>query len=80
MNKRQNLIERIHTQSDVTIEEIENLLSYLGFSCTVRGSHHVFRKQGFNHLTIPRKKPVKKPYLRELSAILNRLGYKMEGL
>jgi predicted RNA binding protein YcfA (HicA-like mRNA interferase family) len=49
MGKYEKLLEQIlHGSSDANIEfdELCQLLLKLGFETRVRGSHHIFRKQG----------------------------------
>lgn len=46
MSKLEKLIQRIIDERAVSYEEAENLLLKFGFNVDVRGSHHVFRKDG----------------------------------
>lgn len=74
MSTTDKLIRDIRAQRDIRFEQISSLMARLGFSERSRGSHHTFTKDRFV-ITIPRKDPVKKPYLRELAKLLDELGY-----
>ena len=49
MGKHDKVLEKIllgTSDANVRFEELRQLLSWLGFEERVRGSHHIFRKQG----------------------------------
>ena len=66
------------TPSDVTFNELNRLLVYYGFECrqpSRGGSHYVYVHCLLDdfHLTIPRAKPIKKPYTRVAIEAVNRI-------
>ncbi len=71
MNQRelhQRLRRRPH---QVRFEELARLLSLSGFELsTVKGSHHVFRNQAGQHISVPHRVPfVKAAYVRDVLAM-----------
>jgi hypothetical protein len=49
MGKYEKLLTKIlegNADANVSFEEIRNLLLWLGFEERIRGSHHIFRKEG----------------------------------
>ncbi len=82
MNIYQQLIDKILSgQSDANIEfkELCNLLLRLGFEMRIRGSHHIFRKEGIEEkLNLQKDDSKAKPYqVRQVRQIL--LKYKLKG-
>lgn len=75
MSKRDKLVQKIFKGSQVSFQEVHDLLVYLGFSVRVAGSHHIFVKPGQEGITIPLHHPVKAVYLKQLSEVLRRHGY-----
>ncbi len=47
MSKIEKLIQKILNGQSTSYEEAEKLLIRLGFDLNIRGSHHVFRKNGY---------------------------------
>ncbi|MDQ3636261.1 MAG: type II toxin-antitoxin system HicA family toxin [Acidobacteriota bacterium] len=49
MSKREKLIEKIlsgKSDSNIKFEELRKLLLSLGFEERIKGSHHIYRKEG----------------------------------
>lgn len=66
------------TPSDVSFNELDRLLKYYGFESrqpSRGGSHYVYMHSLLEdfHLTIPRDKPIKKPYTRAAIEAVNRI-------
>jgi predicted RNA binding protein YcfA (HicA-like mRNA interferase family) len=47
MGKFDKLVHKILNGKNVTYSDAENVLLSLGFVLKVRGSHHIFRKAGY---------------------------------
>ncbi|MFZ2525656.1 MAG: type II toxin-antitoxin system HicA family toxin [Candidatus Ferrigenium altingense] len=77
MGKYEKLIFQIlHGMSDANIgfDELCSLLSHFGFEMRVRGSHHVFRKQGvLEKINLQRQGSQAKPYqVKQIRAIIQK--------
>ena len=49
MGKYEKLINQIlrgRSDANISFSDLVNLLTYLGFEIRIKGSHHIFRKQG----------------------------------
>jgi len=66
MRKRNKLLLRIlrgASDADIPFDELRQLLYYLGFEERVRGSHHIFTKDGVEEILNLQPKGAKaKPY------------------
>jgi len=66
MGKHEKLIDKIlqgKSDANLSFEEICSLLKRLGFEERVRGSHHIFRKQGVaEKINLQRDDGNAKPY------------------
>ena len=79
MTKLKKLIEKILEGRSVSYEEAEALLLRLGFSFTVCGSHHVFRKKGFGrNLSLKRRSELLSYQLRDIQEVLREYDCKEE--
>ena len=47
MSRREKLIKQITAGKSISYSEAEKILIELGFKLTIRGSHHIFRKDGY---------------------------------
>lgn len=56
----------------VSFNEIQRLLEGFGYECRQPrgGSHFTFRKAGANPITVPRNKPVKEIYVKNIIRLL----------
>lgn len=75
MTKWSKLIDRIlrgRSDADIDFDDLSALLIRLGFEVRIRGSHHVFRKEGIEeHPNLQREGAKAKPYqVRQVRAIL----------
>ena len=53
MGKYEELLLRIlegRSDANINFDELRHLLEWLGFKERIRGSHHIFRKQGVREL------------------------------
>lgn len=76
MSKLQKLIQKILEGRDVSYEESEVLLLKLGFEMDIRGSHHVFRKNGYTrNISIKRRSQLLPYQIRELKEVIRDHGY-----
>jgi len=51
------------SDKDISFSELRNVLKYLGFEERIKGSHHIFFKEGIEEiLNIQQKKSKAKPY------------------
>jgi len=82
MGKYEKLISRVlggQSDSDIKFEDLCNLLKKLGFEMRVRGSHHIFRKEGvIEKINLQREGNKAKPYqVKQVRNII--LKYKFGG-
>ena len=82
MNKQEKLLKKIlQGKSDANINFIDicNLLRDLGFEMRVRGSHHIFRKEGISEkINLQQDGNKAKPYqVKQVRNII--LKYKLGG-
>lgn len=76
------IIEKIlsgRSDANIKFNDVKNLLKYLGFEMRIKGSHHIFRKEGVKELVNIQKDGNKaKPYqIRQVRSIL--LEYDLTG-
>ena len=58
----------------VKFEELDKILVHFGFERSQKkggSSHYVYRKKGGNPITVPKHKPVKEFYIKNVIKILN---------
>ena len=55
MSRLEKLIQKIFARQQISYKEAEKILFELGYEVKVSGSHHVFRKAGFKHVTFKRR-------------------------
>jgi predicted RNA binding protein YcfA (HicA-like mRNA interferase family) len=76
MSKLQKLVQKILDGRDVSYDEAESLLLKMGFELDVRGSHHIFRKDGYPRNISIKRRPQLFPYqLADLREVLRDHGY-----
>lgn len=76
MSKIEKLIQKILNGQSVSYEEAEKLLIRLGFDLNVRGSHHVFRKNGYaKNISLKRRSELLAYQLEDLKEVLKDHGY-----
>ena len=81
MNRYWQLLQTIlrgRSDANIRFAELCALLQYLGFEERIRGSHHIFRKQGVaEKLNLQRDDGHAKPYqVRQVRRVI--LKYKLE--
>ncbi|MEI6243016.1 MAG: type II toxin-antitoxin system HicA family toxin [Chlamydiota bacterium] len=70
------MIEKILERRELSYKESETLLLKLGFEMDIRGSHHVFRKNGYpRNISIKRRSQLLPYQIRELKEVLRDHGY-----
>ncbi len=57
MGDKEKIIRKIYNYSSVSFDEAEKLLLNLGFNLHMRGSHHIFKKAGFELHVSLKKRP-----------------------
>jgi predicted RNA binding protein YcfA (HicA-like mRNA interferase family) len=82
MQKHEKLIRKILSASsdaNIQFEDLRSLLEYLGFEMRVRGSHHIFRKEGIiKKINLQREGNKAKPYqVKQVRNVI--LEYKLGG-
>lgn len=82
MGKHDKIMEKILrgvSDANIAFEDIRGMLLYMGFDERVRGSHHVYRKEGIEEkINIQRAGNKAKPYqVRQVREIL--LKYNLAG-
>jgi len=67
------------SDANIKFNDVKNLLNYLGFETRIKGSHHIFRKEGVKELINIQKDGNKaKPYqIHQVRSIL--LEYNLTG-
>ena len=81
MNRHKQLLQRILgglADANVRFDDLCGLLRNLGFTERVRGSHHIFRKEGVaERINLQRDDGHAKPYqVRQVRRVI--LNYKLE--
>ncbi len=76
MSKREKLLEKLRQNpKNVRFDDIDTLLSGLGFEKRQRGSHVTFSQKACGRITVPIKKPFILPvYVREVLDLLEEAG------
>jgi predicted RNA binding protein YcfA (HicA-like mRNA interferase family) len=69
----------IYLVSNIAFDDIRGLLIFLGFDERIRGSHHLYRKQGINEkINIQRAGNKEKPYqVKQIREVI--LKYHLTG-
>ena len=76
MSKFEKLIKKILEGRAFSYEEAETLLQKLGFDFTVSGSHHVFRKKGYEkNITLKRRSQLLAYQIKMIQEVLEDHGY-----
>jgi len=74
MSKWNKLIERIcNLSKDLRFDELRKVLESCGYVMNAPrtgSSHHTFRKQGCQPITIPKHEPIKKVYVEMVRQIV----------
>lgn len=74
-DRRRKLVERIlRNPKDVSFEEVRQVLEAFDYECrqpSGGGSHYTFRKPGTNPITVPKNKPVKEVYIKNIIRLLD---------
>ena len=67
--------------ANIRFDDLRNLLARLGFQERSRGSHHVFVREGVEHLiNLQREGHMAKPYqVRQVRAVITQYGLEQEG-
>jgi len=78
MSKIEKLIQKIFAHQQVSYKEAENILLSLDYQLKIRGSHHVFRKEGHNHITLKQRPQLLIYQIIDLQEALKNHGYKEE--
>jgi hypothetical protein len=77
MNPRSSLLQRVldgRSDANLRFDELRGLLRDLGFTERVRGSHHIFRKEGVaERMNLQREDGHAKPYqVRQVRRVILR--------
>ena len=77
-------LERVlsgRADANIHFDDLRDLLARLGFEERSRGSHHVFVKEGVEHLiNLQREGHMAKPYqVRQVRAVITQYGLEQEG-
>lgn len=74
MSKKDKLIEKFKKKpppSDFTIGDVITVMEYLGYRLErIKGSHHIFEKEGYDPLVVPDHSHIKKAYIKKIRAII----------
>ena len=82
MGKHDKLIEKVlrgASDANIAFDDIRGLLLHLGFDERIRGSHHIYRKEGVEEkINMQRAENKAKPYqVRQIREVL--LKYHLAG-
>lgn len=82
MGKHEKIVEKIlrgTSDANIAFDDLRGLLAHLGFEERIRGSHHLYRKQGVEEkINVQREGNKIKPYqVRQVRAII--LKYYLTG-
>lgn len=76
MSKWEKLLARISKlDPDIRFQELKKILESYGYTMHIPGggsSHYVFRKPGYEPITIPKREPMKKIYIKIVRAVVER--------
>jgi len=77
MSKEEKLIEKIlQKNKNISYEDAEKILLKLDFVLEIKGSHHIFRKNGFARNISLKRRPLLLSYQIEmLKEVLEEHGY-----
>jgi hypothetical protein len=76
MSKLQKLIEKILEGRDVSYQETETLPLKIGFELDIRGSHHIFRKNGYHrNISLKRRSQLLPYQIEDVKEVLRDHGY-----
>jgi hypothetical protein len=75
VSKIEKLIQKIFNCQQVSYNDAEKILLGLGYEVKVSGSHHVFRKDGYRHVTIKIRLQLLAYQLKDLEEALKDHGY-----
>ena len=83
MGRRRKLYDRIvsgRSDANIPFEQTVNLLEYLGFDKRIRGSHHIFTREGIEELIDLQEVEGKvKPYqVKQVRAVLKKYNLRKE--
>lgn len=76
MSKLEKLIQKIFARQQVSYKDAEKILFDLGYELKVNGSHHVFRKAGYKHVTIKQRSELLSYQITDLQEVLRDHGIK----
>ena len=76
LRKIEKLIEKILAGGNVSYDDAERILLRLGFKLEIKGSHHIFRKEGYERNISLKRRSQLLPYQIELlKEVLKDHGY-----
>jgi hypothetical protein len=76
VSKFDKLIQKIFARQQISYKDAEKILFELGYELKISGSHHVFRKAGYKHVSIKRRSQLLPYQLTDLQEILRDHGIK----
>lgn len=76
MTVTDKLISKIFNNGQISYQDAEKILLNLGFQLKTTGSHHIFRKNGYQHnITLKRRPQLLMYQLKQLKEVLIDHGY-----
>lgn len=70
MSKAKKLIQKIFARQQVSYKDAEKILFELGYELKVSGSHHIFRKAGYKHVTLKQRAQLLPYQITDLQEVL----------
>jgi predicted RNA binding protein YcfA (HicA-like mRNA interferase family) len=74
VSRNKKLIQKIFAHQQISYKDAEKILFDLGYELKVSGSHHVFRKTGYKHVTLKRRPQLLSYQITILQEVLNDHG------
>lgn len=78
MSKTEKLIQKIFARQQVSYKDAEKILIELGYELKISGSHHIFRKAGYKHVTLKLRPQLLSYQITDLQEVLRNHGIEEE--
>lgn len=79
MSSFDKLIQKIFAGSNVSYADAEKVLLALGFDLKTNSSHHVFRKNDYEHICLKKRSELQPYQIKDLQEVLLDHDYRKEN-
>ncbi len=76
----EKLIQKIFAGGQISYQDAEKMLLILGYRLKISSSHHIFRKLGYDPLSIKKRHQLLAYQVKELQEVLIEHGYTQKQL